>query len=726
MKLGTSRRTSTVGWVLILGTLIGQLSSCSSPAQPAPHTQNQVACPKPPPAPVVVPPSPAKPLVTFPEGWAYPTRKIASVEGKHGVVTCTDRIASEIGVAVLRRGGNAIDAAVAVHFALAVVNPEAGNLGGGGFLVLRTKDGKNDALDFREKAPKKAHEKMFQDEKGNVTKASQQGYLSIGVPGSVDGMVELHKKYGTRPWKELLAPAIELAKGMVMHERLALSLKKHSKYLQNYKETGKIFVPGGHAPDVGERWQQVDLARTLERIAKQGRDGFYKGVTASLLASDIQKGKGWITVKDLENYHAVWRRPISFKYRNHEIISMPPPSSGGTTLAEMLQILEHVALAKEPWHSPRHLHFWIEANRRAFVDRNTYLGDPDFTPFHYEKLADPGYAKKRFSEINAEKASNSKDVKPGQGYPPTGKRASLRSIIDAEGNYTTHYSVVDGQGTSVSVTTTLNFLYGSGIVPKGTGVLMNNEMDDFAAKPGTANAFGLVQAKANAVASEKRMLSSMSPTIVINPAGKVKLVVGSPGGPTIITSVAQVISNVIDWNMPLAQAMAAPRLHHQHLPDLVFFEEHGLAPATQQALQKLGHHLKERKGFQGDVQAIEILDDGTLVGVADPRRGGAAVANLTPPALVHLAGAMFPESNGCQLSCAHEIPRFHPPKRAQGLADFVARSASRYGNNHRNPVIARQFLPWNHGSFGNGLTQTTLMHFHDRGWGFVVGGQCAA
>ncbi|HEX2081058.1 MAG TPA: gamma-glutamyltransferase [Longimicrobium sp.] len=552
--------------------------------------------------------------VTFPAGWDFPRGSIAPVTAAQGMVVTTDRVASEVGAEILRRGGNAIDAAVATHFALAVVNPEAGNIGGGGFLVARMADGTTAALDFREAAPLRATANMYLDSAGNVSDTlSLQGHLASGVPGSVAGMWEAHRRFGTLPWAEVVQPAVALAEGIVVHERLANSLRTYERQLGRYPGTARIFLPGGRAPRVGERLVQAELAETFRRIAAEGMDGFYRGRTAELIEAEMRRGGGLITREDLARYRAVWRDPIRFTYRGHEVISMPPPSSGGVTMAELLNIMEGYDLRSMGYLSPEHVHVFTEAARRAYADRNAYLADPDFVPQPTARMASDEYAAERRSSIDRARATPSVQVTPGLGAPPR------------EGTHTTHYSIVDARGNAVAVTTTINSLYGSLVTVEGAGVVMNNEMDDFTAKPGVPNQFGLVQGAANAVAPGKRMLSAMTPTIVLDPAGRVRLVTGTPGGATIITSVAQTVSNVIDFGMDVAAATSAPRLHHQHLPDTLRYEKRGLPALTVTRLLEMGHALAERSGFQGDVQSIVVLPNGYQSAVADPRRGGAAV-----------------------------------------------------------------------------------------------------
>lgn len=552
------------------------------------------------------------------ESWAFPAGSLEPAHSMNGMVSTTDRVASEIGAEMLRRGGNAVDAAIATHFALAVVNPEAGNIGGGGFMVIRFADGRTASLDFREKAPLAASRDMYLDANGEPTNESREGYRASGVPGSVAGMWAAHERFGSLPWADLLAPAIALADGLVMHERLAQSLADYSERLQRYPATAAIFAPNGRAPRVGERWVQADLAATLRRIAENGHDGFYRGRTAQLIAEEMRRGGGLITEQDLAQYQAVWRDPIDVGYRGYRIITMPPPSSGGATLGELFGILSGYDLTGMGYHSAEHIHVFTEALRRAFADRNFELADPDFVDVPVERMISSDYADERRSTIDPDRATPSLEVEPGLG-------AEMGLDVVPESANTTHYSVVDRSGNAVAVTTTLNSLYGNVVTIAGAGILMNNEMDDFSSLPGAPNMFGLVEGTANSIAPGKRMLSSMTPTIVVGPDGRLAFVTGSPGGPTIITTVAQTISNVVDFGMSAADAVAAPRLHHQHLPDVVQYERGGLRPEVVQRLEAMGHDMEERNGYSGDVQFIAVSPGEGFVGVADPRRGGAAV-----------------------------------------------------------------------------------------------------
>jgi gamma-glutamyltranspeptidase/glutathione hydrolase len=549
----------------------------------------------------------------FPAGWRYPSAA-TPVTAKNGMVVSTDELAGQVGVDVLRAGGNAVDAAVAVHFALAVVNPEAGNIGGGGFMVARMADGTTAALDFREKAPLAATRDMFLDKDGNLTDKSVVGHLASGVPGSVMGMWEAHQRLGKLPWSDLVAPAVALARGFPVRPRFLNSLDPEMvRALAAFPGSAAQFLPReGQPPQVGDTLRQPDLAATLQRIQEQGPDGFYKGETADLIVAEMARGGGIMTREDLAAYTAAWRDAVTFTYRGHQIVSMPPSSSGGATMALMANILEGYDLSALSWHGPEMVHLYAEAWKRAYADRNHYLADPDFVDMPLERMTSMAYATQRAADISMERATPSTDI--GPGMEPT-----------TEGDHTTHYSIVDGQGNAVAVTTTINSWYGSKVTVTGAGFVLNNEMDDFAAKPGTPNQFGLVQGENNAVGPGKRMLSAMTPSIVVAPSGRLRMVTGTPGGSTIITTVFQTISNVLDYGMDVVAAVDAPRVHHQHLPDQIYYEPGGLEPATVFQLREMGHTLVERGDVSGDVQAILVAADGTLTAWSDPRRGGRAV-----------------------------------------------------------------------------------------------------
>ena len=553
----------------------------------------------------------------IPTDWPFGFDR-APVRVASGAVVSTDAYASAIGVSVLRAGGNAIDAAIATSFTLAVVNPEAGNIGGGGFMVIRHADGQATALDYRERAPAAAHRDMYLDEEGNVTEASVLGHLAAGVPGAVSGLWTAHQRYGTLPWRELVEPAVELARGFVVRERQAHSLAHAEDDLRTFPGTARTFLPDDRAPRVGETFAQPDLARTLERIRDRGRDGFYLGETADLIVAEMGRGDGIITHQDLAEYEAAWRDPIEFSYRDHTVVCMAPASSGGVTLAAMAKILEGYDLTSMPWHGARHSHLLAEAWKRAYADRNEYLADPDFVEMPIKTLTSSDYAAERRGSIQLDRATPSSEVGPGMG-------------VQEVGGNTTHLSVVDSMGNAVALTTTINSFYGCKVTVDGAGFLLNNEMDDFAARPGTPNQFGLVQGENNAIQPGKRMLSAMTPTIVSRPDGSLLYVTGSPGGATIITNVFQNISNVIDFGMNVVEATNAPRLHHQHLPDRIQYEPGALSPSTIEALESMGHAVVLRftptaaYPYIGDIQAIMVMSDGSIESWSDPRRGGAAV-----------------------------------------------------------------------------------------------------
>ncbi len=515
-----------------------------------------------------------------------------AVEGENGMVVSSQHYASEAGVKILKQGGNAIDAAVAVGYALAVTNPCCGNIGGGGFMTIKLADGRETFINFREIAPKLATEKMYLDANGDVIKgASLYGHLAVGVPGTVAGFDHALLKYGRMNRGQVMAPAIRLAEqGYVLSRGDVDILNTGLPVLLRDAEARRLFtVRDGKPFEVGQTHVQADLARTLRAISVRGPDGFYKGRVARLMVEASKSGGGLLTKEDLTGYKVTETAPLTCNYRGYGIISAPPPSSGGTTICEILNILEGYDLKSSGFHSAQSVHLMVEAMRHAFMDRNTYLGDPAFVKNPLERLLSKDYAAQIRAEIG-DRATPSKAVQPG--------------IIPHEKTETTHYSVVDKDGNAVSVTYTINGLFGAGVVAPGTGFLLNNEMDDFTIKPGVPNLFGLVQGKANSVAPGKRPLSSMSPTIVTKD-GKVLLVLGSPGGSRIITIVLQAIINVIDYGMSPQEAIDAPRIHHQWLPDEVFYERFALSPDTIKLLQGMGYRLTEQTNW-GAAELIEI------------------------------------------------------------------------------------------------------------------------
>ncbi len=541
------------------------------------------------------------------------------------MVASVHKLASRAGVQMMKAGGNAVDAAIAVGFALAVVHPQAGNLGGGGFMLIRMADGKTHFVDYREKAPAAASANMYLDAQGNVIEdASIVGYKAIGVPGSVAGMVYVEKKYGKLTLQQVMAPAIKLAEeGFALAAEDARDLEE-DKPLGQFPESRRIFQRDGNFYKAGELLKQPDLARTLKRIASNS-DDFYHGALARELAVAMQKGGGLITAEDLANYGVKEREAVRGTYRGYEIISAPPPSSGGITMIEALNILEGYDLGKPRSRSVLATHLTVEAFRRAFFDRAEFLGDPDFSKIPVAQLIDKRYGAAWRESIDPAHASASKDLPRPAIFSELEQYAAVHPEAGAvaESNHTTHYSVVDPDGNAVAVTTTLNDSFGSRVTAEGLGFLLNDEMDDFASKQGVPNMFGLIQGPANAIGPGKRPLSAMAPTMVLKD-GKLFLVLGSPGGPRIITTVANILMGVVDYGMNIQEAVNAPRFHHQWLPDVISVEQ-GFSPDTVKPLEGMGHRVKQGD-YWSDGECIMIeLKSGERLGASDKRNNGKAI-----------------------------------------------------------------------------------------------------
>ena len=521
------------------------------------------------------------------------------------IVVSAHPLASRVGVEIMRKGGNAIDAAIATQFALAVVYPSAGNIGGGGFMVLRKNDGRVDALDYREKAPSAASTNMYLNEIGGVvTGLSEKGHLAHGIPGTVAGLEAAHTKYGTLPWKDLVQPSIDLAlNGFTLTKHEAIDLNSIQDDLKEYNSIEPEFLIKDEWK-AGDSIRFVDLGHALERIRDHGAKGFYEGKTADDIVAEMKRGNGLISYEDLINYNVVWRQPLISNYKEFKIISMPPPSSGGVALVQLLKSVESYPIAEWGHNSAKTAHLLTEAERRAYADRAVYLGDPDFYSVPVEELTNNLYINQRMSNFNPEKATPSLNVKEG-----------TFTLVESE--QTTHLSIVDAEGNAVAVTTTLNDSYGSKVVVGGSGFILNNEMDDFSAKPGVPNMYGAIGGEANKIEPHKRMLSSMTPTI-LEKDGKLFMVVGTPGGTTIITSVFQTILNVTEHKMTMQEAVSARRFHSQWVPDSLQAEKGAFSSHDSIVLVKMGHAFKNRGGL-GRVDAILVMPDGKLEGGADPR-----------------------------------------------------------------------------------------------------------
>lgn len=528
--------------------------------------------------------------------------------GNQAMVVTAHPEATQVGVDILNAGGNAVDAMVAVHFALAVVYPSAGNIGGGGFMVLREATGENYSLDFREKAPLAAHEEMYLDEKGDVIDGlSLHGHLAAGVPGSVDGMLTAHERFGRLPLRKLIDPAVRLArKGFKVTEQQAGNYNRTRKSFIAYnRDSLNIPLVKNESWEEGDLLKQRDLERTLKRIRKEGRPGFYEGETARLIVAEMEAANGMITAEDLKRYESVWREPVIGDFKGVKVISMGPPSSGGIALAQLLGMASAFDLSSFGHHSAQTIHLMTEMERRVYADRASHLGDPDFWEVPYHELVDPEYLRTRVGQIALNKATPSDEV----------AAVNLEGVQESE--ETTHYSIVDPEGNAVSVTTTINSAYGSKTFVTGAGFILNNEMDDFSSKPGVPNVYGLLGGPANAIAPEKRMLSAMTPTI-LEKDGELLMVVGTPGGSTIITSVFQTILNVLAHGMTMSEAVAAKRIHHQWWPDVIQMEPDALREDIRQRLDSMGHQLQQR-GNIGRVDAILVRPDGSYEGAGDPR-----------------------------------------------------------------------------------------------------------
>ncbi|MGF1991794.1 MAG: gamma-glutamyltransferase [Nostoc sp. ZfuVER08] len=549
------------------------------------------------------------------------------LRSKKGMVVSAHPLASEAGISMLRQGGNAVDAAVATTFAISVVEPFSAGIGGGGFLLVHSeKTGEIKALDFRERAPLKATRNMYLDAQGKIRpNASINGYLAVATPGTVAGLYEVHRRYGKLSWEQVVKPAIALAKdGFVIGDaatwRYLQNNQSRKELIINNPAARQIFTRNGEFYKSGDKLIQRDLARTLTTIAKNPQD-FYTGKIAKTIAADMTKNGGLITLEDLKAYKPIWRYPVCGNFRKAQICSMPPPSSGGVHLLEILNIIGDTDLKSLGWHHPDAIHLIVEAMKIAYSDRSQYLGDPDFVKVPVQELISPAYAKKRRQEINMDRARPSTQVKPGNLNSqrlPISPSPSPRN----ESPETSHLTVVDDQRNAVSLTFTINLGFGAGIVTPGTGIILNNEMDDFAAAPGVPNAFGLVGNQANSIAPRKTPLSSMTPAIVTE-NNRFRMAAGAPGGSTIITQVLQIIFNVLEYNMDVGAAVSVPRIHHQWLPDELRVESWGLDALTLENLRRRGHNIKETAPW-GNGNAIAVTPDGTLEGAADPRSEGAA------------------------------------------------------------------------------------------------------
>ena len=532
-----------------------------------------------------------------------------SAKAKRGMVVSVSPIASKVGLSILKKGGNAIDAAVATGFALAVTYPGAGNIGGGGFLVAQLKGNQSIGYDFREKAPRQAKSDMFLDAKGNVLNEKiREGALASGVPGSVAGLLDALKDHGTMSIKEVLAPAIALAEnGFILDASMIKQFDKDMSLFKKFSSTMKVMTNNGIPYKVGDRWKQPDLARTLTLIAEKGKDGFYKGDIPRLVSEAMKQHGGIMSEEDFAEYSAIKRNVVKGKYKGYDIISMCPPSSGGIALIQMLNILNRYTFKKQDWHTAKHAHAMLSAMKFAFADRTVHLGDPDFTSIPYEMLLSQNYADKLSALIHSDKAIPSSSIKAGDP-----------KAFAKESDETLHFSVIDSKGNAVSVTTTINSWFGSGFIAEGTGFFLNNEMDDFSAKPNTPNQFGVMGGDANSIQPGKRMLSSMTPTIVLRD-GKPRLILGAPGGSTIITTVLHILTNCLDFGMSIDKAVKAPRFHHQWMPDAIDYEEGAFNDKTMKSLIDMGYQFGKKRVI-GIAECIAVNPwEGVIFGASDTR-----------------------------------------------------------------------------------------------------------
>ncbi len=531
---------------------------------------------------------------------------------ENGVVVSAEKHASQVGKDILKQGGNAVDAAVAVQFAMAITEPRAGNIGGGGFMVLRLKDGTSTTLDFRERAPEQATKDMFVEDGEYQSDLSRSSALASGVPGVVDGMIKAIERYGNLPLETVIEPAIELAReGFPLTWKQAEDFNNYADDFKEYRSSRRYFTKQNKEPfQEGDLFVQKDLAETLDRISRMGRDGFYSGLTADRIVNEMERNGGIISYSDLRNYESKWRDPVEASFHDYKLVMMPPPSSGSIAIAQMATMLEEYDLEEMGFNSAEYIHIVTEAMRRAFADRAHFLGDPDFVNIPKSELLDSDYNQNRISNFQTDTVTSSDSI--GHGDP----------IEFQESKETTHYSIIDEQGNTVAVTTTLNASFGNKLAVDGAGFLLNNEMDDFTAQPGEPNMFGLIQGKANAIAPKKRMLSSMSPTIVTQ-NDSTKMVLGAAGGPRIITATFHNFLNMAVFGMDPQQANSAPRFHHQWMPDKLYYEEFGISPDTQKKLEEMGHEL-DKMGLIGRTHTIYVDDDGLKFGSPDPRGDGSA------------------------------------------------------------------------------------------------------